>query len=577
MRFALDAVAGLGDIARLPGCAEASPELAAQILDEGGKFAANVLAPLYRAGDVEGARLENGVVRTPRGWAEAYKAFVDGGWPGVPFDSAHGGQGLPWTLATPLAEMWNTANLGWALCPMLTAGAAEALAAHGTPWQKATLLPRLVSGEWTGTMNLTEPQAGSDLGAIRCRAVPDGDAYRLTGQKIFITYGEHELTGNIVHLVLARTPGAPEGVRGISLFAVPKYLVGADGRRGARNDLRCVRLENKLGIHASPTCVMAYGENAGALGTLVGEEGRGLECMFTMMNNERLAVGLQGVAVAERAYQLARAYARERRQGRDLATGEAHTPIIRHADVRRMLMTMRALTEAGRALCYAVASELDRAKRHPDEAARKDSQALVDFLTPVVKAWCTDTGVEVASLGIQVHGGMGFIEDTGAAQILRDARITPIYEGTNGIQARDLVGRKLLREGGATAGRFAALVGDTAARLTGELAPIGQSLAYAVEAYESATAALLATGARTPEAAAAVAVPYLELVGVLAGGWVMARAAAADEVPASPAFRAAKRATARFYADAILPRTEALETVVRTAGPSVLGLAADAF
>ncbi|MBM3540609.1 MAG: acyl-CoA dehydrogenase [Alphaproteobacteria bacterium] len=577
MRFTLDAIAGLSDIARLPGCAEATPELAAQILDEGGKFAANVLAPLYRYGDMEGARLDNGVVRTPRGWTEAYKAYVDGGWPGVPFDSGHGGQGLPWTLATPLAEMWNTANLGWALCPMLTAGAAEALAAHGTPWQKATLLPRLVSGEWTGTMNLTEPQAGSDLGAIRCRAVPDGDAYRLSGQKIFITYGDHELAENIVHLVLARTPGAPEGVRGISLFAVPKYLVGAEGRPGARNDVRCVRLENKLGIHASPTCVMAYGENGGALGTLVGEEGRGLECMFTMMNNERLAVGLQGVAVAERAYQLARAYARERRQGRDGATGEAHAPIIRHADVRRMLMTMRALTEAGRALCYAVAAELDRAKRQPDEAARKDSQALVDFLTPVVKAWCTDTGVEVASLGIQVHGGMGFIEDTGAAQILRDARITPIYEGTNGIQARDLVGRKLLREGGATAARFAALVDATAARLTGELAPIGQNLAYAVEAYESATAALLATGARTPEAAAAVAVPYLELVGVLAGGWVMARAAAAEEVAASPGFRAAKRTTARFYADAILPRTEALETVVRTAGPSILGLAEDAF
>ena len=577
MRFALDAVAGLADVARLPGCAEATPELTAQVLEEGGKFAANVLAPLYRSGDMEGARLENGVVRTPRGWAEAYKAFVDGGWPGVPFDADHGGQGLPWTLATPLAEMWNAANLGWALCPMLTAGAAEALAAHGTPWQKATLLPRLVSGEWTGTMNLTEPQAGSDLGAIRCRAVPDGGAYRLTGQKIFITYGEHELTENIVHLVLARTPDAPMGVRGISLFAVPKYLVGADGRPGARNDLRCVRLESKLGIHASPTCVMAYGEDGGALGTLVGEEGRGLECMFTMMNNERLAVGLQGVAVAERAYQLARAYARERRQGRDGATGEAHVPIIRHADVRRMLMTMRALTEAGRALCYAVAAELDRAKRHPDEDARKESLALVDFLTPVVKAWCTDTGVEVASTGIQVHGGMGFIEDTGAAQILRDARITPIYEGTNGIQARDLVGRKLLREGGTTARRLAALVSASASHLTGELAPIGQGLARAVAAFDAATTALLTAGARAPEEAAAVAVPYLDLVGVLAGGWVMARAAAADGVAASPAFRSAKRATARFYADAILPRTEALAVIVRTGGASALSLPEEAF
>jgi alkylation response protein AidB-like acyl-CoA dehydrogenase len=338
-----------------------------------------------------------------------------------------------------------------------------------------------------------------------------------------------------------------------------------------------VRLENKLGIHASPTCVMAYGEGDGAIGTMVGEEGLGIECMFTMMNNERLAVGLQGVAAAERAYQLARAFARERRQGRDAATGQDNVAIVRHADVRRMLMTMRALVEAGRALCYVVAAELDRAKRHPDDDVRKDSQALVDFLTPVVKAWCTDTGVEVASLGVQVHGGMGFIEDTGAAQILRDARITPIYEGTNGIQARDLVGRKLLREGGVTARRLGAQVAATAAGLSGELAPIGQSLARAAAAFEAATAALLATGARAPEEATAMAVPYLELVGLLAGGWVMARAAAATEDPgtAAPAFGAAKRATARFYTDAILPKADALAMIVAKGGAAVLGLAAE--
>ena len=577
MRFLLGAVVGLAEIAHLPGCADATPELVGQVLEEGAKLAANVLAPLYRSGDVEGSALENGVVRTPAGWTEAYRAFVDGGWPSVPFDQAHGGQGLPWIVATPLAEMWNAANLGFALCPMLTTGAAETLAAHGTPWQKSVLLPRLVSGEWTGTMNLTEPQAGSDLSAVRARAVPEGGHYRITGQKIFITYGEHEMAENIVHLVLARTPGAPEGVKGISLFAVPKRLVDAAGRLGGRNDLRCVRLERKMGIHASPTCVMAYGDDGGAVGYLVGTENRGLECMFTMMNNERLAVGLQGVAVADRAYQLARAYARERRQGRDAATGEDRVPIVRHPDVRRMLMAMRASAEAGRALCYEVAARLDTARRHPDARVRATNQALVDFLTPVVKSWCTDMGCEVASLGIQVHGGMGFIEDAGAAQILRDARITPIYEGTNGIQARDLVGRKVLREGGETARAFGAMVRQTASALAGERAAMADALVRATAAFDEATAWLLEAGRGDPSGPAAAAVPYQRLVGVLAGGWMMARAAEAAAAPdaATPQFRAGKAATARFFAESLLPEVQSLAEIVRAGGGAAMALPDD--
>jgi 3-(methylthio)propanoyl-CoA dehydrogenase len=458
-----------------------------------------------------------------------------------------------------LAEMWNSANMGWALCPLLNVGAVELLEAHGSPAQKATYLPKMISGEWAGTMNLTEPQAGSDVGALRSRAVREGDHYRITGQKIFITYGDHDWTQQIVHMVLARTPDAPAGSRGISLFIVPKFLVNADGSLGPRNDVRTVSLEHKLGIHASPTCVLAYGDNGGAIGFLVGEENRGLECMFTMMNNARLNVGLQGVAIAERAYQQARDYAKTRIQGKPLGAKGNGLPIAYHPDVKRMLLGMRARTEAARALAYYAAGAIDRARRHPDEAERARQQSLADLLIPIVKAWCTDTGVEVASEGVQIHGGMGFIEETGAAQHYRDARILPIYEGTNGIQANDLVGRKLGRDGGEAARTLlAALRKEEPALDLPELGP-------AIEATESATAYLVATLGRDPAAAAAASVPYLRLFATTLGGWLLGRAATAakqaDDL--DPGFIAAKQLSARFFAEQYLPAAAALVTGVR--------------
>ncbi|MFQ6017378.1 MAG: acyl-CoA dehydrogenase family protein, partial [Kiloniellaceae bacterium] len=447
MRFVLDELAGLGEIAGFPGYEEAQPDLVGAVLEQAGRLAAEVLAPLNQPGDREGARYENGVVRTPKGFPEAYAQFVASGWGALPFDPAYGGQGLPWVVAMAVQEMWNSANLSFALAPLLTQGAVELLLAHGADRQKALYLPKMVSGEWTGTMDLTEPQAGSDLGALKTRAVMSGDHYLIAGQKVFISWGEHDCAENIVHMVLARTPDAPDGTAGISLFMVPKFLVNPDGSLGARNDLRCVSIERKLGIHASPTCVMAYGDSGGAVGLLVGAENRGLECMFTMMNYARLAVGIQGLAIAERAYQQALAYARDRIQGRPIdSTDRTPVPIIRHPDVRRMLMTMKANNEAMRALAYTATAALDRAKRHPDAKRRAENQARVDLLTPVVKAWLTDSGCEMASLGVQIHGGTGFIEETGAAQYYRDARVLPIYEGTNGIQALDLVGRKILRD-----------------------------------------------------------------------------------------------------------------------------------
>ncbi|HSR72351.1 MAG TPA: acyl-CoA dehydrogenase family protein, partial [Kiloniellales bacterium] len=445
MRFVLTELAGLSEIAALPGCGEATPDLAESVLEAAGRLAGEVLAPLNQSGDRIGCRLENGVVRTAPGFAEAYKAYVEGGWGALPFDPAFGGQGLPWLLATPVQEMWNAANVSFALNPILTQGAVELLQAYGSDAQQALYLPKLVAGTWTATMNLTEPQAGSDLGRLETRAVPDGTHYLISGQKLFITWGEHDCAENIVHMVLARLPDAPAGTRGISLFLVPKILLEPDGSPGRRNDLRCVSLEHKLGIHAAPTCLMAFGDSGGAIGYLVGEPNRGLEAMFTMMNNARLAIGMQGLGLAERAYQAAVAYARDRIQGRPVEGGEDAVPIIRHPDVRRMLMTMRARVEAMRALAYVAAAALDRAKRieAPDERARW--QARVDLLIPVVKAWLTDLGCEITSLGIQVHGGVGYIEETGVAQYLRDARIATIYEGTNGIQALDLLNRKLLR------------------------------------------------------------------------------------------------------------------------------------
>ncbi|HYB57289.1 MAG TPA: acyl-CoA dehydrogenase [Alphaproteobacteria bacterium] len=586
MRFALD-LAGLAEVAGLGGTGELTPDLVDAVLDEAGKLAAEVLAPLNQPGDKEGSRLENGIVYTPKGFKEAYRRFVEGGWNSVPFAPEHGGQGLPTLIHVALSEMWNAANMSFALCPLLNFGAVEAINAHGSPEQKATYLPKMISGEWCGTMNLTEPQAGSDLSLIKTRAVRDGEHYRITGQKIFITYGDHDLTDNIIHLVLARAPEAPAGTRGISLFVVPKMLVKPDGSLGARNDLRCVSLEHKLGIKASPTAVMAFGDERGAVGYLVGEENRGLAYMFTMMNNARLGVGLEGVAIAERAYQQARDYAKSRVQSRDIASSdEKPVTIIHHPDVRRMLLSMRAQGEAMRALVYYAAALLDLAKRHPDAAARQSHERLVDLLIPVCKAWSTDLGVEIASIGIQVHGGMGYIEETGAAQHYRDARITPIYEGTNGIQANDLMGRKLGRDRGETARRFiatmreldgalAAAKGETFLSLRG---PLRQGL----DALSDATDWMVAAMARDVRHAAAGAVEYLRLFGTVTGGWLMARgaleaAARLAQGDGDAAFLEAKLVSARFYAASVLARAPALLSPITRTGESVLALAEEQF
>jgi alkylation response protein AidB-like acyl-CoA dehydrogenase len=585
MRFVIEEIAGLADVAALPGYGEATPDLVAQILDEAAKFASEVLAPLNRPGDVEGSRLENGVVRTPPGFAEAYGHFVESGWNAVPFEPEHGGQGLPWTVAIALQEMWNAANMSFALCPLLTQGAVELLQVHGSEAQRSTYLAPLIEGRWTGTMNLTEPQAGTDLGAIRTRAVRDGAGYRVIGQKIFITYGEHDFAENIVHMVLARSPDGPPGVKGLSLFIVPKFLPDAEGRPGQRNDLRVLSLEHKLGINASPTCVMSYGESGGARAYLVGEENRGVEYMFTMMNNARLSVGVQGLAIAERAYQQARAFAEARVQSRAAGAGKEAVPIIRHPDVRRMLMTMRSLTDAMRGLVYDAAGTLDRAKRHPDPAERARCQARVDLLIPVVKGWCTDQGVIVASLGIQIHGGMGFIEETGAAQHLRDARIAPIYEGTNGIQANDLAGRKLMRDDGAAARALFAEIETTlrdldAAGVAG--ASIARELGAALHALRQATDWLLDAAKRDVDQALAGASPYLALFGIVAGGWTLARQAgiAARRLAAagSDGRQFERRmASARFFAENLLPAAAGLAAQVIQGGPSTLAFTAELF
>ena len=582
MRFVLDEIVGLDSIAALPGYEDASPDLVAAVLEEAGKLAAEVLAPLNHPGDRAGCRFENGVVRMPEGFGDAYRHYVEGGWNALPFDPDHGGQGLPWSIATAVQEMWQAANMSFALCPLLTQGTVELLQAHGSAAQKATYLPKLVSGEWTGSMNLTEPQAGSDVGAARTRALPNGDHYLIKGQKIFITFGEHDMAENIVHMVLARTPDAPAGTRGISLFLVPKVLVNADGSLGPRNDLRCASIERKLGIHASPTTVMLYGENGGAVGYLVGEENQGMACMFTMMNNARLLVGVQGLAIADRAYQQALAFSKERVQSANMgAEGNGPVPIVRHPDVRRMLITMKAQVEAMRALAYTTAAALDRAKREPDAAARGRAQARADLLTPITKGWLTDVGCEIASTGLQVHGGMGFIEETGAAQHFRDARITPIYEGTNGIQGLDLLRRKLARDEGAAAkALFAEMRAacDAMAALPGEeMRGLRDALSEAVETLDGATDWLLERVKPAPHLAAAGASPYLRLFGTVAGGWLMARSAlaASRRLAANgedSGFLETKLATARFYGDNVLPQASGLAAAVTRGSESALAL-----
>ncbi len=597
MRFVLNDVVGLDRVAALPGLeAAADGELVDSILEEAGRFASNVLAPLNRPGDIQGARIENGVVRAADGFADAYAQWAAAGWNAAPFDPGLGGQGLPWTLCTALWEMWDAANLSFTLCPLLGQAAVQALDRHASPEQKALWLDKLVTGEWTGTMNLTEPQSGTDLGAIRTRAERDGDRYRLRGQKIFITWGDHDMTDNIVHLVLARSPDGPPGTRGLSLFVVPKVLVEPDGSLGARNDLRPLSIEHKIGIHASPTCVMSYGENEGAVGYLVGEENRGIEYMFTMMNTARLGVGLQGLAVAERAYQQAAAYARERVQGRPVQGADGPVPILRHPDVRRTLLDMKCRIEAMRGLCYEVAADTDRAARLEDPAARAEAQAMLDLMIPVAKAWCSDVGVEIASQAIQVHGGMGFMEETGVGQHYRDIRIAPIYEGTNGVQAMDLLGRKLMRDRGAAARALFERAAAAAAALDGAgagngagggaagkaLAALSRRLGDGARAARDAADWLVETFPEDPGRASAGAAPFLEATGLVAGGWMLARGAAEARRQLAagegdPAFLEARIVTAGYFAEAHLSRAPALLDAIVGGGELAMALDEAAF
>jgi len=559
-------------VAKLPGYQDATPDTVDAILEEASKFASEVLDPINFSGDREGSKYADGAVRTPKGFQDAYRKFCEGGWNALPFEAEWGGQGLPRLVSTPVQEMWKSSNMSFSLCPLLTQGAIEALLLRGSDALKKAYLPNMVGGKWTGTMNLTEPQAGSDLALVRTRAERSGDHYLISGQKIFITYGEHDLAENIVHLVLARTPDAPEGVKGISLFIVPKFVPNQDGTPGKRNTARCASIEHKLGIHASPTAVMVYDK---AVGYLVGEENRGLETMFIMMNAARFAVGLEGVAIAERAFQRALAFAKERLQGRDLVGGGGAVPIIRHPDVRRMLMLMKSQAEAMRALAYTTAAALDYAHKHPDKEARKKHQAFADLMIPVVKGWCTETGIEVASLGVQVHGGMGFVEETGAAQYLRDARITTIYEGTTGIQAMDLVGRKIAREGGATAKAWTAELKKLDAQLSGH-PEIRKALADGVKAVDECVDFIV--GAKDPRVQFAGAVPFLKLMGIVAGGWQMARAAlAAAKGTGDDSFDKAKIATVRFYADHVLVQAPALRNTVVNGAAGVMALTEDQF
>ena len=617
MKFVIKELAGLATINQLPGCEDATEETVDAILEENAKFCGEVLAPLNRSGDVErSVHHADGSVTTPKGFKEAFKQFGEGGWQGLHHPVDFGGQGLPKLVATTGIEMINSANMSFALCPLLSDGAIEAILLTGTAAQRNAYLPNLVAGKWTGTMNLTEPQAGSDLSLVRSRAVPqagtEAGSFRITGQKIFITYGEHDMAENIVHLVLARTPTAPEGVKGISLFIVPKFLVNADGALGQRNDVFCASIEHKLGINASPTAVLVFGDgkgevgkggdgSSGAIGYLIGEENRGLEYMFIMMNAARFAVGMQGIAIAERAYQKAVAFAKDRVQSRAVEGSNAAVTIIHHPDVRRMLMTMRALTEAARATAYVAAAAADAAHHHPDKAVRADNQAFYEYMVPVVKGFSTEMSLEAASLGVQVHGGMGFIEETGAAQFYRDARILTIYEGTTAIQANDLVGRKTARDGGKTArailaqirhtetelARFASIDLATkappnfTAQMRADFAALRDSLMQGSKAFEESIDFIVGHAKTDIRAVYAGSVPYLMLAGTVIGGWNMARAAlvaqAKIESGDKDPFYASKIKTARFYADHILPRAAALRAGIVGGAEGVLALAEEQF
>jgi acyl-CoA dehydrogenase len=577
LRFVLEELLQSQALAQYPGLTDYSAEVGEAILGEAARFAETVLDPINRSGDEQGARwTPEGVVTAP-GFRAAYRQFAEGGWSQLGTDPEYGGQAVPQVLVTAVQEIWASANLAFKLCPMLTHGAVHALELCGSEEQKRRFLPKMVSGEWTGTMNLTEPQAGSDLAQIRTRAVPEGDHYRLFGQKIFITWGDHDCTTNIIHMVLGRIEGAPSGVRGISLFIVPKVLVNEDGTLGQPNEVRCVSIEHKLGIHASPTCVLAYGDRDGAIAYLVGEPNRGLEYMFVMMNAARLSVGLEGYAIGERSYQHAAEWARTRVQGKPpVPQADGPAPIIHHPDIKRMLLVMKSTTEACRAVALYAAQQLDIAGLHPDEMQRAAAQARADLLIPIVKGWCTETGNQVTGIGVQVHGGMGFIEETGAAQYMRDARITTIYEGTTGIQSNDLIGRKIGRDQGAAMNQ---LIADMSRELEALEAPDAATRATRAAALESVgllkdcTEALVKALASRPDTAMAVSVPYLMLCGYVIGGWLTAKAsaiAAANLKGPDRSFYESKVHTARFYAQQVLPNALALARVVRGGAESVV-------
>lgn len=585
MQFALRHLGDLAALEDLGGFDGLSADLVQTVLEEAARLAEQEIAPHYQLADEQGTSVVDGQVEVPEQIRRCYQQFVAGGWPSLPFDPQFGGQGLPHLLSTAVMEMWKTANLAFSLCPMLTTGAAEALVVHGSDKLKQLFLPRMVSGEWTGTMNLTEPQAGSDLAALRSRAEPRaGGDYLISGRKIFITWGDHEMTDNIAHLVLARLPDAPPGVHGISLFLVPKFLVNEDGSLGKRNDVTTVSVEHKLGIHGSPTCSLNFGDNGGAVGYLVGEENQGLACMFTMMNHARLAVGVEGLAMGELAYQKALTYARERVQGQ--LPGKGAVTIIHHPDVRRMLMTIRAYVEAMRGLAYVTATNLDLAEHAASEDARAVAADRVGLLTPVVKGWCTEIGQELASLGVQVHGGMGYVEETGIAQVYRDVRITTIYEGTTGIQANDLIGRKLIRDGGQALSAALDEMGEVIST-TGkdpQLEPITRALATGRDALAGTRDFLLTNHASDPAVPGAAAVAFLLLCGTVMGGWQLARGAlAASQELASGAsasstdYLQARIVVAQFYADHIMPKALAYRASIEAGATSTMGLADEQF
>jgi len=587
MLFNIEHLANIEQIAKLPGMDDAGLDTAQAVLEEAAKFAEGVLAPLNWEGDKNPSAWKDGVVTATPGFKDAFKQYTEAGWQGLQHPLDFGGQGLPKTIGSAVTEMTNSANLSFALCPLLTDGAIEALLTAGSDELKARYLEKLVSGAWSGTMNLTEPQAGSDLAAVRTKAEPQADgSYKISGTKIFITWGEHDMADNIIHLVLARVSGAPEGVKGISLFVVPKFMVNSDGSVGARNDVHCVSIEHKLGIKASPTCVLQFGDHGGAVGYLVGQENRGLEYMFIMMNAARYAVGVQGIAVADRAYQKAAEFAKERVQSRPVdGSLPAAGPIIHHPDVKRMLMTMRALTEGCRALSSVAAAAYDAAHHHPDAETRKQNQSFYEFMVPLVKGYSTEMSLEVTSLGVQVHGGMGFIEETGCAQYLRDARILTIYEGTTAIQANDLVGRKTARDGGQTAKALAAQVQATEAALTAtgseDAQAMAKRLAAARLAFVDVVDFVAGNTKAKPNDVFAGSVPYLMLSGNLMAGWQMARAmlVAQEQVGKGNdvAFMQAKITTARFYADHILTRVPGLRASIIEGATAVTALPVDAF